>query len=287
MATPRSFVTNSPTCSTRAGSRSRGRSLRAARSRAAGRAAAPRPRGRAAARARLVALGAGRGGVIATRLGVPMFVAAADVRNLTRAARRPEPGDSLAVIAPRDGVDATGAWWTAWSASPLSPLEVRVYWHCDPGYVEPLLVAALTAALEERRRALLDEMLRRTKLAVRRVDAGALDLLLLAAGLQAKPALARRPRPPRAVARRRGPSSLHAPARPRRRRGAGSPVPAESFGQSRSRAAAEGIVDCAGRRCAGRRRGPSRHPRRDDPARHLADAVVPGQSARRRRRRRW
>ena len=77
-----------------------------------------------------------------------MLVAAADVRNLTRAANQPAPGDSLAVVAPRDGVDATGAWWTAWSASAPSPLEVRVYWHCDPGYVEPL-VAAITAALED------------------------------------------------------------------------------------------------------------------------------------------
>ena len=208
-----------------------------------------------------------------------MFVAAADVRNLTRAAGRPAPGDSLAVITPRDGVDATGAWWTAWSASPLSPLEVRVYWHCDPGYVEPL-VAAITAALED---AGVPYSMKcpSHEAAVRRVDAGVL-YLSLAAWLQVKPAL-------RAVHARLAPWLGDAVPPCTLRLGRGVAVaqdtgPAESFGQSRSRAVAEGIVDCLAAGAAGAdeieaailaamtRRGIS------------LTRAVPGQSARRRRR---
>jgi hypothetical protein len=185
-----------------------------------------------------VALGADAEGVVAIRSGQPTRLPTAEVRNLTDRARPPRPGDSLAVIAPRDGVDATGGWWTAWSAPPPTPLEVRLYWHSDPDHVEPL-VAALTATLEDAGTPYSMKVPSHEGL-FGRVDAGVV-YMPVSAWRQVKPAL----------------KATHArcagwlgdavpPCTLRLGRGvavAQDPLTGESFGQSRAGAVADGIVD--------------------------------------------
>jgi hypothetical protein len=185
-----------------------------------------------------VAIGADADAVVAIRSGQPARLPAAEVRNLTHAALPPRPGDSLAVIAPRDGVDATGGWWTAWSAPPPSALEVRLYWHADPDHVEPL-VAALAAVLDDTGAPYSMKVPSHERL-FGRVDAGVV-YMPVPTWRQVKPAL----------------KAVHADAAGwlgdavppcTRRLGRGvavaqDPLTGESFGQSRSRAVADGIVD--------------------------------------------
>jgi hypothetical protein len=185
-----------------------------------------------------VALASGRHGVIATRSGAPALVATSDLRNLMRDAQRPVPGDSLAVIEPRDGVDESGAWWTAWSARPPAPLEVRLYWHYDPDHVEAL-VGAVTAALEDSGASYSMKCPSHEQL-FGRVDAGVI-YMSVAAWLHVKPALKR--------AHARGAAWLGDAVPPctlRLGRGvavAQDPQTGESFGQSRAGAVADGIID--------------------------------------------
>ena len=92
-----------------------------------------------------------RGAVTLERAGQRLDLLPPDYANLTRRGVPMRIGDAAAATGRRDVVDADGAWWTTFGrvgAAPIAPM-VRVYWNCGPDAVTAL-VAAVTEVLEGR-----------------------------------------------------------------------------------------------------------------------------------------
>jgi hypothetical protein len=89
-------------------------------------------------------------GLVATRGDEPAVLAPRDYRNLTRAAGPARAGDSLEVTARRERI--ADGWWVTWNGHRASPAGrlLRVYWHCGADGA-PALVADLTSLFESRR----------------------------------------------------------------------------------------------------------------------------------------
>jgi hypothetical protein len=92
----------------------------------------------------------GRDGVVlAERAGEFLEVSPPDYVNLDRPAAPVRIGDALAVTARRAGVGWEGGWWTtAGAVGPASAPMLRVYWNCPAGSAAAL-VARVTSGLEE------------------------------------------------------------------------------------------------------------------------------------------
>lgn len=172
----------------------------------------------------------------------------ADYVNLARRAAPLRPGDSVAVTKRRDSEAPEDSWWFTWGASgpaTAAPL-LRTYWNANPAFIGPL-VGALTTVMED---ASLPYMLKcpaatalfgRSDSVVLYFDAASWDSLKrnLRSGFESVAAHLRPQTPRLALPLAPGVAIAEDP-------GAG-----RSFGETRSRAVADGILHALAARIAG------------------------------------
>lgn len=189
------------------------------------------------------------GHVAASRGGEQRLLAPGDYANLSRPAAPVRPGHLLAITARRDSADLEGGWWYTWGSQAGEPGDqgrlLRLYWHVEAQAIAPV-VGAITAALEA---AAVPYLL---KCPVHHGLFGRADALVVYVALTDWPAIQERLReahgrverwlnpavPPLTLKLGQGVAAAEDPGR------------AVSYGQSRSRAVAEGISAIRAGACA-------------------------------------
>lgn len=180
------------------------------------------------------------GQVVACRSGEQRLLEPGDFANLSRPAAPVRAGHRLAIARRRDSADEEGGWWYTWGSQAGEPAAearlLRLYWHVEANAAAPV-VGAITAALEA---AAVPYLL---KCPVHQGLFGRADALVVYLALSDWTATRERLRdahgrverllnaavPPLTLKLGRGVAAAEDPGR------------AVSYGQSRSRAVAEGI----------------------------------------------